>query len=297
MKKVIILLSAYNGSQYLEEQLNSLINQNYPNVHILVRDDGSSDNTCEILEKYKEKYNTFNYYSGQNVGSAESFLDLIFNSGNYEYYAFCDQDDVWLEDKVKTAINYLERCKEPALYHGLAGYVDAELNPLSNRCYVPKEDFGGALISSATGCTMVFNHELMKIIREYHPKKGQISMHDAWVYRIAHGIGATVFYDPISHMKYRQHSNNVSGGARMTLSDKIKRSYSINAGLRSKVAKEILNGYCDKMSEKNQYLADLLADYKNDFNKKVRLLFSREISTNSVKTNVQNKFLILLNRL
>lgn len=297
MKKVIILLSTYNGSQYLEEQLNSLVNQSYPNLYVLVRDDGSKDRTIEILEKYSQKYSMFDYYIGKNVGSAESFMNLVFNSGEYDFYAFCDQDDVWLNDKIETGINAIEKCDGPALYHGLAGYVDSKLNPLPNKCYKPKNDFGGSLISSATGCTMVFNKKLMELVREYRPVHGHISMHDAWIYRIAYAVNAEVIYDPSSHIKYRQHGNNVSGGAKMTIKDKFKRAYFTNVGLRSNVAQELLNGYCCRMSKKNIYLADLLANYKRNFTKKIKLLFSTEITTNHMKTNIQNKILILFNRM
>lgn len=81
MKTVTVLLSAYNGEQYLEEQLESIINQKNCIVKIMVRDDGSSDSTCKILEQY-EKQGYLTWYAGKNLGPAGSFYDLILKAAN-----------------------------------------------------------------------------------------------------------------------------------------------------------------------------------------------------------------------
>ena len=92
--KITILLSSYNGEKYIEEQLNSIFNQTYDNISILVRDDNSKDGTVKILEKYAAQ-GKLKWYSGENLGCAKSFWDLLCNFGESDYYAFCDQYDVW----------------------------------------------------------------------------------------------------------------------------------------------------------------------------------------------------------
>ena len=87
MEKVVVLMSTYNGEKYLEEQIKSIINQKDVQVDLFVRDDGSNDTTLEILSKY-EKKNILKLYTGQNLKSAYSFMDLIMNAPNSEYYAF-----------------------------------------------------------------------------------------------------------------------------------------------------------------------------------------------------------------
>lgn len=112
MKKIIVLMSTYNGELYLEEQLRSIINQKFTEdeyeVQILVRDDGSSDKTIPILEKYREK-GLLDYYTGKNMGYPKSFWHLLKNADDADYYAFADCDDVWFEDKLARAVERLSR--------------------------------------------------------------------------------------------------------------------------------------------------------------------------------------------
>ena len=93
MDKVVILMSTYNGGRYLENQIESLLNQDGVEVEILARDDGSKDRTLKILEEYKEAKSNFNFYIGKNLGPAGSFLDLMKHAPEADFYALCDQDD------------------------------------------------------------------------------------------------------------------------------------------------------------------------------------------------------------
>ncbi len=114
MEKVVVLMSTYNGDRYLENQIESLLNQKGVEVMILARDDGSKDRTPEILEKYKRENRadtaeaSFDYYVGQNLGPAGSFLDLMKHAPEADFYALCDQDDTWLPDKLKIAVNAIQ---------------------------------------------------------------------------------------------------------------------------------------------------------------------------------------------
>ena len=102
MEKVLILLSTYNGTKYIREQIDSIINQQGILPRLLVRDDGSSDNTIDILQEYKKEYSWLfeDVIIGKNVGSTASFCELMklafeVYGNQYEYYAFADQDDSW----------------------------------------------------------------------------------------------------------------------------------------------------------------------------------------------------------
>ena len=101
MRSVIVLLSTYNGERYLRQQIDSLLNQKNVSLRILARDDGSNDATMSILKEYADKHDIFSYYQGENCGPAKSFLDLISKAEKADYYALCDQDDIW-------EINHLE---------------------------------------------------------------------------------------------------------------------------------------------------------------------------------------------
>ena len=105
--KILILLSTYNGQQYLPELLDSVENQTGVEKEIIVRDDGSQDQTLNILQKYKKQYENIEIHSSTNIGACKSFLSLIQlakEKDNYDYAAFCDQDDVWLPQKLSAAI-------------------------------------------------------------------------------------------------------------------------------------------------------------------------------------------------
>ncbi len=97
--RVQVLMSTYNGERFLEEQIESLLSQSWKNLEILIRDDGSTDGTMEILERYCMRYSNIQVFAGENVGVAKSFFELLEESDG-DFVAFCDQDDVWLEHKV-----------------------------------------------------------------------------------------------------------------------------------------------------------------------------------------------------
>ena len=121
--KVCVLLSTYNGEKFLEKQLNSLFSQTYKNFDLLIRDDGSNDNTINILEKYK-----INYLKGKNIGVIKSFfklLEIALNKG-YEYFLFCDQDDIWELDKIEKQLFFIssKNQKLPILVHSDMQIID-----------------------------------------------------------------------------------------------------------------------------------------------------------------------------
>src|ERR1035437_8737190 len=127
---VTILLSTYNGEKYLNQLFESLFKQIDVEMSVLVRDDSSSDSTKEILRKYEEE-GKLSWYTGENLRSAGSFMDLLFHAPDSEYYAFCDQDDVWEADKLYSAIKMLKQTQDkPSLYFSQTKLVDKDLNSI-----------------------------------------------------------------------------------------------------------------------------------------------------------------------
>ena len=208
-EKVQVLLSTYQGEQYLAEQLDSLLGQTWKNLEILVRDDGSKDKTRQILEDYSEKYSQIKYYAGKNIGVANSFFELLQKS-DADYVAFCDQDDVWLERKIEAAVRRLKKETGPALYCSNKILVDRQL------CRLKKQDrkqltpgFGNAVVECiCTGCTAVMNRELAAILAEKAPEHA--ILHDWWAYLAATYTGKVIF-DRHAYILYRQHGKNVVG--------------------------------------------------------------------------------------
>ena len=153
-------MSTYNGAKYLEQQLQSLFNQQGVNFKILVRDDGSTDETIDILNKWQDK-NKLCWYSGINLGPALSFLDLLKEAPDSDFYAFCDQDDIWLPNKLRVAVESLKDKITPSLYFSQTQLVDESLNILPTKKINPLcvlEE--GAVSNYVTGCTVVINNRL-----------------------------------------------------------------------------------------------------------------------------------------
>ncbi len=219
--QVCILLSSFNGAEYLAEQLDSLVNQTYPNIAISVRDDGSVDNTREILEEYTKKYPRIRVEYGQNIGISRSFLMLLSQADRHcQYFAFCDQDDVWCLDKIQRAVPRLASITpdRAALYCSRLEYVGRDLTHLKNSRLLRRELlFQNALVENvATGCTVVMNRSARDQVVSRLPE--QCIMHDWWCYLVVSAFGEVV-YDDRPTIKYRLHDENDTGAALSFMGD------------------------------------------------------------------------------
>jgi glycosyltransferase involved in cell wall biosynthesis len=222
--RVQVLLSTYNGQKYLKELMDSVLNQDVPDLEVLVRDDGSTDETLRILEKYSGLKNV-QILPGKNLGVVRSFFTLLeISSPDAEYIAFCDQDDVWKEDKVSRAISILEKHGNnvPAMYCSRLTLADENLKILGfSRIPGQELAFGNALVQNvATGCTIIINNAARQLILKKLPSAAMI--HDWWIYQVVSAFGK-VIYDVESRILYRQHSANVIGEKSGLLAKWIKR--------------------------------------------------------------------------
>lgn len=214
-----ILLSTYNGEKYLEEQLDSLLAQENVSIQILIRDDGSKDNTVFILHKYASEYpSKISVTTGSNLGVKQSFYELLsMASSEYDYYAFCDQDDVWLSNKLSNAIYKLQEIRnEPGMYCSSTQMVNEQLEPIKVWPTQPSKKlslYNSLIENTCVGCTIVLNPEAMKLIKQNPPEIiDNMIMHDWWMYLAISALGKVVF-DTNPGILYRQHQNNVLGGA------------------------------------------------------------------------------------
>lgn len=262
MKKthVTVLMSTYNGEMFLREQIESILCQKDINVRLIIRDDGSKDHTVDILKEYQKK-GILTWYSGKNLKTARSFLNLIDESRDDDYYAFSDQDDVWLNQKLKRAISYLEKInpKLPALYAGNYTLTDEKLNKLSSSVrHVTTTTLANAIVCSCcTGCTMVFNRQLRDLIKKYDVPK-YIYMHDDWIHKVCLSVGGKVIYDSKPMLLYRQHGDNVDGGIH-SFKDKVLKVISDSSEkkhLMSTQLQEILSLYKDIIPSNNKFLIE-----------------------------------------
>ncbi|MEK4512989.1 glycosyltransferase family 2 protein [Paenibacillus sp. FSL K6-2524] len=221
-QKILVLLSTYNGERYICEQLDSLLAQDGVSLSLYIRDDGSTDSTQTMIEDYVQRYpEIIKYYPTDNIGAKGSFFELMelayVNKDDSDYFAFCDQDDVWDKQKLLRALILLnaENRTVPIMYCSTTQMVDAELLPLSVWPISPRKPLTmyNALVENvAVGCTTVFNKESIRLLISHLPKKqDHVIMHDWWSYLCISTFGKVVF-DEKPFIKYRQHSSNVLGG-------------------------------------------------------------------------------------
>lgn len=293
---IIVLLSTYNGERYLQEQLESLLQQNNVDIKILVRDDGSTDNTISILNKWQNK-GLLSWYSGENLGPAYSFFDLIYKTSDAEFYAFCDQDDVWLPDKLRIAVESLDS-EKPALYFSQTQMVNENLQLIHTPSLSPKVIFEEAIVNYyVTGCTVVFNHKLLCLLKEYRPSF--LAMHDLWSYLVCLSVDGKIIYDSHSHILYRQHSNNAIGLRRNFWKEWKRRFIKTllkNERIRSKTICEILQGYKSYLSPEKLELLETIRDYRLDLKSYFKLLFNRNIKPLNWKKDVLFRIAVLLKK-
>lgn len=294
---ICVLMATYNGGMYLREQIESVLSQENVNIILVVRDDGSTDNTCDILDEYKNK-GVLTWFSNNHVNVPNSFFELISNAPQAPYYAFCDQDDVWDKDKLWVAIKKMKNFPEekPALYYSSQRLVDKDLNLISNHTInIKRSNITNYFRTNIAGCTSVFNKTLLDTINLYTPKYA--IMHDTWIFKVCVCLGGNVYKDKNAHISYRQHNNNVIG-LNNNLKSKylIMKKYIFNSKIQEQT-KNLVEGYYSDMTDEYKMLTKLICEYDKSFINWIRLLFIRKIDFKNLGLNLMFRMKILLRKL
>lgn len=215
-------MSTFNGSKYIIEQIDSIINQDYEFWELYIRDDGSDDNTIQIILEYEKRYSKIHLIldSISHRGVRDSFMYLLSNIDS-EYYMFCDQDDVWLPSKISTCLKeflIIESFKsKPILVCCDLEVVDEKLNQIYpslwkkyNLTNLVKSALKSLIVAPMfQGCTMLFNNAARDVALNIIPFPSAI--HDNHLSMCIASVGGDIIpiFKPL--IKYRQHSSNVEG--------------------------------------------------------------------------------------
>ncbi|MGB4813050.1 MAG: glycosyltransferase family 2 protein [Methylophilaceae bacterium] len=210
-------MCTYNGEKFLAEQLDSIKNQSHQNWRLIISDDGSTDATLAIAKQYQKTWggNLLEIRNGPQQGFCDNFLSLACNSTiNADLYAFSDQDDVWLAEKLCNAVEYFNASSDndlPRVYGTRTKIVDERLKAIGlSPLFTLPRSFRNALVQSiAGGNTMVFNQQAKCLLEKLGMQK--IVSHDWWLYLLVKGAGGVVFYDPEPCLLYRQHDDALIG--------------------------------------------------------------------------------------
>lgn len=223
-ESVEILLAAYNGSKYIREQMDSILNQTDTRWHLTVSDDGSTDGTLSILDAYAAQFpeKISVYRSGIRFGNARDHFFRLMQQCEAPCMMFCDQDDVWHSDKVKKTLDALQSAQErwgtqmPLLIFSDQTVTDEELNPIApslmryQRHYCEEFDYRSILMQNVvTGGAMMINRTLADLAMKCCDTSG-IILHDWWLAAVAARFGRILYIDEPLGM-YRQHGHNSVG--------------------------------------------------------------------------------------
>jgi len=213
---VAILLCTNNGARFLAEQLDTLEAQTHQNWVVFASDDGSTDQTLEILQQYQAKWPSgkLTIRSGPQKGFCQNFLSLACEREiKADYYAFCDQDDVWLPEKLSAALGVLHPKSSGSvyLYCSRTIYINESGNEIgSSPKFVHPKTFRNALVQCvAGGNTMVFNVGAKLLLEA--TSSVVVPSHDWWLYQLVTGNGGLVYFDQIPMVQYRQHPKSLVG--------------------------------------------------------------------------------------
>ena len=297
MPKVAVLLSTYNGFKYIPDFFKSLELQTKKDFDLIIRDDGSSDDTMSLVTGYRGLMNIIIIDSKGNIGPAKSFIKLLeAANGDYDYFMFADQDDWWNSDKIERACLSIQGSEYsgPLLYCSRLELVDVDLNFIK-LSRVPNfiSEYNSIVENVVTGCTICMNKLSRDIIMTRAP--ASLSMHDWWSYIVVSFFGK-IIYDCYPSIKYRQHESNAIGGESNIFFDyfrRIKRFFSHdknNVFHISDQAIEFYRCYGDMLNSEKKLLIENFIYSKSSFFKRISLA----LTTKFIRQSKVDQFILRL---
>lgn len=245
-EKISIIMATYNGEEYIGDQINSIMTQTYSNWELIIRDDGSTDSTVLLIEKYINLDNRIRLIKGENVGVTRNYGLLLKEVANRDYVMFCDQDDVWKEDKLSMTMAYMKEAEQQHSNYPILVFSDKR-NVNQDLCELQKDRKNKIhrgynlweilCMNPIYGCTMMLNRRLIDLVICI---PSYINIYDYWVSLNA-ALSGYIIHIPKELMLYRQHGKNVTGGMdNYSLRRKISNWNRTNMIIK----KEIFQNYC-----------------------------------------------------
>lgn len=302
MKKIDVLMSTYNGSKYIKEQIDSIMQQKKVDVSITIRDDGSKDDTIDVIEAMKKKYpDKIQLIKGENIGYNKSFAMLLgLAREDADYYAFSDQDDVWKKEKLYVGIEKLQE--------GYELYVSSVENVDENLKYISKNDFTNGIPSLKSdfirhrfsGCTMIFTNKVRKasysIIKnkEEHEK---MPSHDFVISSVSYLLG-NVYVDKNSYILHRRTEDSLTSRGK-GLINRIRVEYKVVFKDKyecSTMANMLLRYKTHIYKENDIAFLMNVKECNNKLKNKLKLLKMKDFSAGIVICDIETKFKILIGK-
>lgn len=305
---VLVMMATYNGEKYVAEQIDSILAQDGVDVTLFISDDGSSDGTPLICAHYAQNAPNVHFAVNENnKGLARNFMDMLYGTDatSFDYFAFSDQDDYWMSNKLGKAIEAIDSTGEgPHLYYSDVCNVDEQLNGGSREygAFAPYANSLGLLLTVnwASGCTMVFNSAFASALQQYVPRDWP-RIHDGWVHLVARVLNAQVPDLDHAYIKRRISGQNQVGerglnrlsGKRMKIMAKSLLVPSEH-GL-TEAAALLLDGYSGSMSAEDKELISRFVDGRHSIVRRLGMMFDPAFAQPFPLENVIFKGKMLLN--
>lgn len=274
LPKVAVLLAAYNGEKYIQEQIESIVNQVDVDIYIYISIDASTDKTLEICKQLQKIYkNIFIINDGKKrFGSAgKNFYYLIKNIDfeEFDFISLSDQDDIWKPFKLIRGIQVLKEEKASGYSSDVECFWDdgSRKNKIIKKSY-PQKKYDYYFEPAGPGCTYILTKNFSIILQREIQNSTNLPFHHDWyIYAFARYKNFNWFIDNHPNIYYRQHSKN-QVGANIGFKNTLKRINLLRNGIYKTHHNEILHAIQNKQAKEN--IKNLI--FKNPF------LFRRKAS-------------------
>ena len=302
MDRVEILMSTHNGEAFIEKQIESIMKQRNVDIHLTVRDDGSTDKTLEIIERLQIVYpGRIVLFCGKNLGYRKSFLQLLDLAQEADYYGFADQDDFWKENKVYRAIECLRTLNDGVrLYAGSLEIANSNMQKIGDKDISGIPNTLGSLFTRnrLAGCTFLFSKSCKELAQrfsglDYPP--GQMPAHDFVVAACAYACGS-VYLDNMENIIHIRHNGSVTSGGnglKKRILVEWKNVFFRKRGA-STLAAEMLKRCENELSDGGKMLLQTIAAYRTGFMNQFRFLFDKRMTCGSVICDMEQKLKVFL---
>lgn len=264
-KLVSIAMCTYNGSRFIKEQLDSILNQTYKNIELVIVDDGSKDNTIDIINQYVQKDNRIKVFQNEkNLGFVKKFEKAI-TLCKGDFIALADQDDIWKQNKIEV---FLHDIKDNILIYSDAIVIDENSKSLNKEFIRPKSNLVKGKCNKSfifencvSGNTLMFKKELVQYILPI-PKK--IRFHDIWIAFVASTVGIITYTDK-SYTYYRRYDGQVTKHVEISYSS-IFDKFKIKQNRYEEHAK-VISDYCsefrtvENLDEETKNILDTIIEH------------------------------------
>ena len=310
--RVLVMMATYNGERYVAEQIDSILAQEGVDLTLVIRDDGSTDGTVAVCERYAREHANVDFaVNGRNKGCALNFMDMVYSAdaGAYEYFAFSDQDDYWLPEKLAKAIEQLNTSPSavPALYYSDVLNVDANLKNGHTEYKVFSEysdSLKTLLLNNwASGCTMVWNRAMCEFLQSA-PLTDFPRLHDVWLHLVALTCGEIHADLHHSYIKRRLTGMNLVGEqpsgkftARRLWHCACRLVTSTPPHRSTRTAANLLKCYGSVMSDETRDTLQSFIAARSSIRARCRIVLDRDYRVPSRKESLFMRLRIIANRL